>query len=322
MQSRRMYRIVLFLVLGMAPIHLAQNVFAETEVADVYPVPENHLRIVTWNLEVFNLRNQHPVHSSNPNGPRTDAQLRALASRILGFRASIIGLQEMNDVSALHDLRRRMNGEEGEDGPWKVFPASAESSQQNALLYDATKVEAVSIDFVSSTPFGGDYPSEASYRSPVTAVFAPKGNSSQKFRVICIHGSWQGEEICKQQGKWLAAYLADLMMDEDETRRIVLLGDMNGIAESGHAPHDGIISSGVVRYVPKQNGEVTAIDGNRIDSFYVSDSVKDRLANASSLVIRHDFFDETIDEFRKTCSDHFPVFVDYANFLQDGESDR
>ena len=98
-------------------------------VTDAYPVAAQHLRLVTWNLEVFNLRNADPMHASNPNGPRTEAQLDTLAQRVEGFEAAVIVLQEMNEYDALIDLRDRLN--EGAPGSWQE---GATPLQQNALF--------------------------------------------------------------------------------------------------------------------------------------------------------------------------------------------
>ena len=168
----------------------AAHGLAAGELADTHPVPADHLRIVTWNLEVFNQRSANPFHKANPNGPRTADQLDKLAARIIGFDAAIIALQEMNDVPALYDLRDRMNGKQADDGPWKTLALSDSTTrQQNAMLYDSRKVDLVSGEFAFSTPSAGGYPHEFAYRSPVTGLFSPKGTAETTFRVIGIHGS-------------------------------------------------------------------------------------------------------------------------------------
>ena len=64
-------------------------------------------------------------------------------------------------------------------------------------------------------------------------------------------------------------------------------------------------------FVPKGNGDSTAVGGAAIDHVYISDSVLSKLVVATSTVIRHDDYSETADDFRRCCSDHYPVYIDY-----------
>lgn len=272
--------------------------------------PES-LRIMTWNLEVFNLRNTHPFHEGTPYGPRTNEELDELADRILDTGASIIALQEMNEMDAMHAFRDRLNAMPGSSGQWVVFPDTVSSSQQNALLYDETRVSATNAQHVFTTPSGGSYPVESFFRAPVTAVFSADHLPTRQFRVIGIHGSFQGAVIREQQGVWLNAYIGDLMASAGETDEIILIGDMNGAPVSGQAPHDGIVSSGQMLYVPKSNGESTAIGGAAIDHAYVSLAAEPFLVEPTTTVLREDFYGETPEDFRRIASDHYPVYFDF-----------
>lgn len=264
---------------------------------------------MTWNIEVFNERNENEFHQGNPNGPRTDAQLDQLASRILGFDASVIALQEMNQVTALYDLRDRMNG--GANGSWSVV---ANTGQQNALLYNDDKVDLVSSAFVLFKTGNGPelYPNEFGFRAPVTGVFTPEGQPDNPFRLIGIHGSFQTEEIRAAQGIWLAEYVDEFLTAPNETDQILLIGDMNGQAVAGDAPHDGIVSMGQLTNVSKSDDQGTTFGGQDIDSVYVTDAAAARLPDPTSYVIRADYYGETTTEFRATYSDHYPVFIDYV----------
>ena len=269
------------------------------------------LRIMTWNLEVFNLRNTHPSHVGTPYGPRTDEELDELANRILDTNASIIALQEMNEMDALHAFRDRLNAMPRSSGQWVVFPDSLPTTQQNALLYDDAQVSATNLQYVVTTASGGFYPAEVFFRAPVTAIFSPDHFPMRRFRVIGIHGSFQGADIREQQGVWLNAYIGDLMASADETDEIILIGDMNGAAIAGQAPHDDIVSSGRMLFVPKSNGDATAVDGASIDHAYVSIAAEAFLVEPSSSVIREDFYGESPDDFRRIASDHYPVHFDF-----------
>ena len=277
-----------------------------------YPPPENHLRIMTWNLEVFNIREESLV-SELPD--RTDAQLNALAERINSFGASVIALQEINDVPSLDDLKSRLNAA---GGTWQTISFShILMQQQNAMLYDTSKVDLHSSEFVGA-PVISDYPTayphENGYRAPVSAVFSPKDDSNNTFRVIGIHGSWQSAEYRSDQGEWLASYVAGLLADPDETDKIILAGDYNGAP--GQSPLTEILAGGDLTFLPKSNqdGDITTTHaGLSIDHICVSDAVLALMGKApGSFVLRPEYYGESNDEFRLAYSDHLPVLADMA----------
>lgn len=251
----------------------------------------DHLRVVAWNLEFFNSR--EPA--------RTSEQLDALAQRIIGTEAAVVALQEMNQIAALEDLRDRIGD------PWAVL---TQAGQQNALLYDTSKVNISNGSFVF-THDGVVYPYEAFYRSPVTAVFSPVGDPSVTFRLIGIHGSWQNSTYREEQGFWLSDYVHDLLADQNEPRSIILLGDYNGAIPD--PPHNGIVSDGDLSDVPKRNGDETTIYPDlKLDFIYATQEAKAQLTDPTSFVIRPEYYGETGEEFKAAHSDHLPVFIDYA----------
>lgn len=255
-----------------------------------FPPAADHLRVMAWNLEFFNSR--EPA--------RTSEQLDDLAQRIIGTGAAVIALQEMNEISALTDLRNRMGD------PWAVL---IQFGQQNALLYDTSKVDISDGAFIFING-GVVYPHEAGYRRPVTAIFSPVGDPSVKFRVIGIHGSWQNSTFREDQGFWLSDYVHDLLADQNEPRAIILLGDYNGAIPN--PPHNGIISDGDLSDVPKRNGDETTIYADlKLDFIYATQEAKDQLTDPTSFVIRPEYYGETGTEFKAAHSDHLPLFVDY-----------
>lgn len=271
--------------------------------------PSGVLRIMTWNLEVFNQRNTHPSHRDTPYGPRTDGELDELARRVVDTGASIIALQEMNQMSGLHAFRDRLNARPGSSGRWEVFP-STWTFQQNALLYDGARVTAVNPRHVVWTRSGGTYPAEAVFRAPVTAIFSSDLVPGMRFRVIGVHGSYQGAAWRERQGVWLDAFVGELLASAGEPTGIVLVGDMNGAAVAGQVPHDGIIANGRLRHVAKANGDATAIGGSSIDHVYVSAAAEAFLAEPASTVVREDHYGESAEDFRRIASDHYPVSCD------------
>ena len=283
-------------VMALLPAHARANTWP-------FSTPANHLRVVTWNLEFFNDRSEK---TSGAEPDRTSAQLDLLAQRIKGFDASVIALQEIDQISALNDLRNRMGGS------WQVYTGSVFGQpQQNALLYDTSKVDISSAAYVytyeNASPL---WYLEWSYRSPVTAVFSPKGHGDEKFRVIGIHGHYNNPTDRNTEGYWLSSYVDQLLANPNETNRVILLGDFNGAAPN--APHNGLISGGDLTNVAKRNGDDTTIyPGLKLDYIYVTGAARMRLTDPTAFVLRPEYYGETGSQFEATCSDHLPVMVDY-----------
>ena len=280
---------------------------AVTAFAFPYPVPTNHLRIVSWNLEFFNDRS---AKTGGAEPDRTPAQLDVLAQRIRGFDAAVVVLQEMDQIAALNDLRNRMGAD------WAVFAGHVLGlfPQQNALLYDTRKVDLLSAAFVRTHPVTNFTPllyPTWTYRCPVTGVFSPKGRSHETFRVIGIHGHYQDPEARKTEGYWLASYVSNLLVNPHETRRVILLGDFNGAPPA--APHNELVSAGNLRALAKRNGDLTTIYPDlKLDHIYVTDAARTRLTDPTAFVVRPEYYGETGPQFEAAHSDHLPVLMDYA----------
>jgi len=283
-----------------------------------YATPASHVRVVTWNLENFNDRGTK-TSGSNFLPDRTSAQLDLLAARIKGFDAAVIALQEIDQIPALNDLRTRLNAG---GGSWQVITESygGLAPQQNALLYDSSKVNLISSSFVSTNPVPSPNPNNIpsayptwTFRSPVTAVFSPVGNSNQLFRVIGIHAHWSDPAIRNTEGYWLANYVHSLLAKPAETKGVLLMGDFNGATpvegQTAPAPHNGLVSGGDLSNVVKRNGDAGTAT---VDHIYVTPAARDRLSNPTSFVIRPEYYGESGTDFRASCSDHLPVFVDFS----------
>ena len=194
--------------------------------------------------------------------------------------------------------------------PWKVHAHSdASQQQQNAFLYDSSKVNLHSAEFVSKSKGSTELYPTHTFRAPATAVFSPKRRRAEKFRVINIHGHWEDENIRNDEGHWLAGYVESLLSARSETKHIVLVGDFNGIVPA--APHNGICSKGQLTMIPKRNGYATVVSGFLdIDHIYVTDSTKALLTDPSCFVVKPPHYGESVQAFRATCSDHLPVFIE------------
>jgi hypothetical protein len=288
-----------FVLLAIVAVH--------TRAEPITPTADGHLRILAWNIEFFNDRE---LKTNGAQANRTPEQLDLLAARIIGFDASVIALQEIDELSALYDLRDRMGG------AWRVFGGTVDLfglslPQQNAILYDASKVDMVSAEFVYRFP-GSDptYYPEWPYRSPVTGVFSPIGYSDQQFRIIGIHAHFNNVTQRDIEGYWLSDYVDTLLANPNETDRITVLGDFNGAL--GAAPHPGLLSGGKLANVQKRNGELTTVYPDlKLDYIYATQPLMAQLTDPTSFVIRPEHYGETPAQFEETYSDHLPVFIDY-----------
>jgi endonuclease/exonuclease/phosphatase family metal-dependent hydrolase len=293
--------LILAVATSLLAISLAMTGEAQTF---PYPTPANHLRVVTWNLEFFNDRF---TKTQGAEQNRTSAELDLLAQRIKDFDASVIALQEIDQISALNDLRNRMGG------AWQVYAGNVGAfPQQNALLYDASRVDMLSAAYVYiNTNFHLQLYPEWTYRSPVTAVFSPKGHSDEQFRVIGIHGHYNDANARDIQGYWLSSHLTNLLNNSNEPNLVVLLGDFNGAVPA--APHNGLISGGYLTNVAKRNGELTTIYSDlKLDYIYVTAAARMRLTDPTAFVVRPEYYGETGAQFEAPYSDHLPVLIDYA----------
>ena len=260
------------------------------ELEYVFPTPEDQIRIVCWNIEFLGIRS--PL--------RTQEQLDAIAERILTFDAAVLALQERADVSTSEYIRSQL-------GPsWKLYPYSG---NWNALLYDENKVEMLSVELLDTLDNPPYTPYPSGRPRPVSGVFRPIGGT-ESFRVIGVH--CYGAQI-PAEGEWLRAKIIEFLENPLEPNDIILLGDLNG--EPGFAPHPQLQQGGYIYPLPKENGDVTHVNGSNIDWFYVTPPVIDKLPKYSTFVIRPGHYDETPEEFKATYSDHLPVFSNYAFIL-------
>ena len=252
-----------------------------------------HIRIVSWNIE----------HLGKRSPLRTTAQRKLVGERMLGMNAEIFILQEIDDDHAFATIVNQMN--ELSENNWISF----RNGKQNAIVFNATKVEIVETPNHWSSPGTANYPN-ANTRPPVTLVFKSiEGNRS--FRVIGIHAHPNIEQIRIAQAKWLQEKITGLLNDHKETRHIILCGDYN---TGGHL-QDGLLQ--VLREVktlfnvPKENGPGTGWEKREeSDYFSATSSAMAKIKSGTCYVFEPEKFNESFMKFEETYSDHFPVFVD------------
>ena len=262
----------------------------------VFPTPGGQIKIVCWNIEFLGWRT--PL--------RTQAQINMLADRISTFDAAVLALQEITDGSILTDISCQLGSS------WQTYHTGAD----NALLYDEAKVEMLSVEMMDSlsNPPYTNYPGDW-WRRPVSGVFRPIGGT-KSFRVIGIHCHWNDAAIRAQEGTWLRSKIIELLEDPGETHEIFLIGDFNGNPPSG-SPHPQLLIGDELSLLPKENGDVTSTLGiGKIDWFYVTQPVIQKLRKFSTFVIRPEHYGETPVEFEATYSDHLPVFSNIYSVIQ------
>lgn len=253
--------------------------------------PDGPFKVVSWNIEQLGARNP----------PRTQEQLMAIAERILTFGAGVLALQEIEDVSALEDIRAQLGVS------WRLYHAGME----NALLYDEQKVEMLTVEILDAledppcTPYPGQ-----DYSRPVSGVFRPVGTYAEPFRVIGIHCYYGDTGMRASEGSWLRTRVLELLRTPGEPRDIVVIGDFNG--QPGSPPHPTLQEAGVLFLLAKENGDVTTTNGRKVDHCYVSQEVQDKLLKQSTFVFRPEHYGETTSYFRDTYSDHYPILVEFV----------
>lgn len=251
---------------------------------------ETVCRIVCWNIERLGTRNPR----------RTQEQISAIARRILTFNASVLALQEIDDVSVLEDVRGQLGAS------WKIYC----SGMENALVYDENKVELLWGEILNNLEYR-PYPvyPGMDYSRPVSGVFRPVRMYAEPFRVIGIHCYYGDVDVRTAEGTWLRTRVIELLARPGEGDDIILMGDCNGRA--GSPPHPSLEEGNVLYRLDKENGDVTTVNDRQVDHFYVTESVKDNLLEESAFVIRPEHYGETAASFRETYSDHYPVVVDF-----------
>ena len=251
------------------------------------------LRIVSWNIEWLGQRN----FPSSQNPPRTQEQINAIAQRILTFDAAVLALQEIMLLSVLENICSQLGAS------WRIYRPST----LNALLYDESKVEMLSVEKLERldnppyTPYPG--------RKPVSAVFRPVGTYADPFRVIGVHCNSTDANIRNSEAIWLRTKTIELLGNPDETNDIVLLGDFN--SHPGSTPHLSLEKGNILDLLPKENWRMNSTGfGGEIDHCFVTQGAKHRLSKETTFVIRPEHYGETWGQFRETYSDHFPIFID------------
>lgn len=292
---KRLYRLlaVVLLLLTVQPWLSKSSLLAEHSLPP--QTPKGKIRIVTWNIEFL----------GNRNPRRTLEQRRAIANRIRTFDAAVLVLQEVLRPNTLKEIKTSL-------GPsWRI---NASWWQNNALLYDTSKVKMLSVVYLKYIPkergaLGSKWPGPW-YRKPISGVFRSVQVDSKSFRVIGVHCHWEKTEVRAAEGLWLSELIETLAENPHEPRDIVLLGDFN--EEPGKPPHLSLMGTKHLHLLPKKNGDITHVSGRRLDYIYLSQSLIAKSHEKSCFVIRPEHYNETPAQFDETYSDHLPIFVDIS----------
>ncbi|TDJ31631.1 MAG: hypothetical protein E2O56_06740 [Gammaproteobacteria bacterium] len=293
--------------------------FSGSVSAQSFPVEPaaGHLRILSWNIELL----------GNRNPPRSDAQLLALADRLLGFNAAVIAVQEITSTGnpprrpALDAVLERMGAD------WQAVITGI-----NGFIYDTTRVELLSAQALAqlqSPPYSSFYTDFPNWQQDFGNSGAPFSNGSNlsetavfrelssavSFRVISNHfhfGQTFGF-IRAYEGEAVRIYVEELLSEKAEADLIFVVGDFN--AQPGSSPHPELAVNDTLSRVPKANSNNTGILNAGevdLDHVYVTEGAWDAIDGASAFVIRPEDYDETPEAFEATYSDHAPVFVDVS----------
>ncbi|MBJ6369612.1 endonuclease/exonuclease/phosphatase family protein [Snuella sedimenti] len=283
---------LVLLILGNHPLKAQENTIP-------FKVPDNHVRVVTWNVKFLGRRT--PL--------RTDAELKIMADRIRNWDASVIALQEIQNNKRIHGLVELLGPE------WKVNPEAGwdpgrRQEDETCLIWNTSKVTCIQYKaWLEGYPYTN--------RPPFSGIFKPiKGGDS--FVVISNHaypgGSEKADEHRKNQGAFYRELVKKMLKDTVYPKTIFLVGDLNG--SPGKSPHTTIQPKNekkLLHLIGKSDKKGTVAGGSSdIDHIYASNSAWSRVANKVSYVIRSEHYNESATTFEQICSDHLPVFVDMA----------
>ena len=271
---------------------------------DPFPPPpaEEALRIVAFNIKFLG------------HDGRTEDQLVLLAERMASFDAAVIALQEMLDKSTLEHVADLM-------GP-EYVPVYA--GTDTALMYDSSKVmmlESEELTKLAQPPYssfeedfpeaeGWDRPFAPTIRYFFTGVFQPVQGRFARFRVISCHNHWNCSTCKQYEGRAASMYVSELLETPGETPYIFLPGDYN--SGTNGAPIPQYRENPLLEELEKSNEPVTSAWGGNPDHVFVTVPTLDLLPDPTVFVMAPSYFGETVEEFKATYSDHFPLYADFV----------
>ncbi len=270
-------------------------------------------RIGTWNMKWLGTAHANKLDPVENVGIYADL--------VVSTGATLFALQE---ICATHSVRgfarchyldlitQALSDKQGVD--WYYYLDDRNKPQRLAYLYRSDQWQ---VENVRSVWPGRSYRSAS--RPLVGTVTALGTESDMSFDIVNVH--FKAFPDVKSRGKRqkniieLAQWLSEQPLDED----IMILGDTNIY------PADGYIEKPLADagFSPLVDSEDTAIHddklSHRFDRFYISDGMKDELANAMYIVGKNALIDVVKNDSQdyllwhdKQVSDHFPVILTIA----------
>ena len=301
-------------------IGLTANHDAAAQDEGVFPFEPaaDHLRLVTWNIELLGKRD--PL--------RSEAQLLEIAARIDTFDAAVVAVQEITFESPSVLPRERPALDTVANAlDWQT----AIGDWNNGFIYDPSKVELLersTLEQLSYPPYSTFYDDFPNWQTdfgprgapfsvenslPELAVFRAVDGRSQPFCVISTHFYFGSANAFMRsyEGAALKLYIDERYADLTFTPAIYLVGDFNARPDAG-PPHDELQTEYPLNYVAKENTTNTTAVGNgaELDHVYATDDAYWTISTGLAFVVRPSHYGETSAEFEATFSDHTPVFVD------------
>lgn len=267
-----------------------------------YSPPEGHIRIMTFNIQAVNNREEW-------GGPRTPAELTLLAQRLVSFEADIIGCQEIKEESAFNDIATQMGSE------WAWFSQGAGTDTHTAFLYNQDRVELLEDDTLYQLPEAPFTPWPSSHFDgvPMVGLFQPSVAGSLPVRVINVHLqsglSSQNSTDRTNQTNYIRDLVSHYRSIDSSKSPLAVLGDFNMI---GTDSNFSILEQGnLLTRLLKRNGTVTwNVNNFELDHILVLSGLLTRVDQADCYVVRENDYSDTLDDWRRIYSDHYPVFID------------
>jgi endonuclease/exonuclease/phosphatase family metal-dependent hydrolase len=266
-------------------------------------VPNNHFRVLNWNVEFFGAPRYGPTNDS--------LQIANVASILNSVQADVIALQEVSNDDAFRLLLANMNGYGGRCSSrysYSFDPTGDFPPQKLCFVYRTSTVKVIREKILFRKIFD-DHPSDMFSSGRLPYLLEVEVNSG-RFSIINIHGKSGAEEASYARRLSDAIALKDTL---DSYKDFILLGDFNDDVDrsivAGHeSPYSNIVADYICvsKTLSDAGWHSTISYDDMIDHQVISSSLADyhastTIVNPFNLVLL----------YGKTTSDHLPVVSEF-----------
>jgi endonuclease/exonuclease/phosphatase family metal-dependent hydrolase len=273
----------------------ADDTFATSDASS--DVGQPRLSVMTWNLEWF----QDPTQ-----GPTDDAaQYNAVEEILESSGMSLVALQEVASELAFERLLRALPRYAGALSGYAW-------TQKTALLWDADRLELMSVHAIEGLDDAGRPPLEVRLRDK---------RDGRDLLVVVVHAKAQADAQSYDKRSHLAQGLKTHLDIEHPRTPLILLGDFNdlligSLTAGADTPYRLFLDDPAYAAPTRALDQPTAAEtsfawGATVDHVLVSDELAARVVPGSVEVLRDELLARYPD-YTSSVSDHFPVTLAIA----------